>query len=121
MYAHVPVLFKGYAKLEQATAKLHRLEQAASPHRAESRHPHTLRILRRHGLRDLSSVGSDRRGIPGPPPIAHSRSERQKAMDAADGAFDVVAGSLDELRDSGASGSRRREGARPDGGPGTSR
>jgi protein-S-isoprenylcysteine O-methyltransferase Ste14/alkylhydroperoxidase family enzyme len=25
MYAHVPVLFKGYAKLEQATAKLHRL------------------------------------------------------------------------------------------------
>jgi AhpD family alkylhydroperoxidase len=27
MYAHVPVLFKGYAKLEQATAKLHRLEK----------------------------------------------------------------------------------------------
>jgi AhpD family alkylhydroperoxidase len=25
MYAHVPVLFKGYAKLEQATAKLHHL------------------------------------------------------------------------------------------------
>lgn len=27
MYAHVPVLFKGYAKLEQATAKLHRLDK----------------------------------------------------------------------------------------------
>ena len=27
MYAHVPVLFKGYAKLEQATAKLHRLDR----------------------------------------------------------------------------------------------
>lgn len=27
MYAHVPVLFKGIAKLEQATAKLHRLDQ----------------------------------------------------------------------------------------------
>jgi AhpD family alkylhydroperoxidase len=26
MYAHLPVLFKGYAKLEQATAKLHRLD-----------------------------------------------------------------------------------------------
>ena len=26
MYAHVPVLFKGYAKLEQATARLHRLD-----------------------------------------------------------------------------------------------
>ena len=27
MYAHLPVLFKGYAKLEQATAKLHRLDK----------------------------------------------------------------------------------------------
>jgi AhpD family alkylhydroperoxidase len=27
MYAHVPVLFKGYAKLEQATARLHRLDK----------------------------------------------------------------------------------------------
>ena len=27
MYAHVPVLFKGYAKLEQATAKLHGLDK----------------------------------------------------------------------------------------------
>jgi alkylhydroperoxidase family enzyme len=27
MYAHVPVLFHGYAKLEQATAKLHRLDK----------------------------------------------------------------------------------------------
>ena len=27
MYAHVPVLFKGYAKLEQPTARLHRLDQ----------------------------------------------------------------------------------------------
>ena len=27
MYAHVPVLFRGYAKLEQATAKLHRLDK----------------------------------------------------------------------------------------------
>jgi AhpD family alkylhydroperoxidase len=27
MYARVPVLFKGYAKLEQATAKLHRLDR----------------------------------------------------------------------------------------------
>lgn len=27
MYAQVPVLFKGYAKLEQATAKLHRLDK----------------------------------------------------------------------------------------------
>jgi AhpD family alkylhydroperoxidase len=27
MYAHVPALFKGYAKLEQATAKLHRLDR----------------------------------------------------------------------------------------------
>ena len=27
IYAHVPVLFKGYAKLEQATAKLHRLDK----------------------------------------------------------------------------------------------
>jgi 4-carboxymuconolactone decarboxylase len=27
VYAHVPVLFKGYAKLEQATAKLHRLDK----------------------------------------------------------------------------------------------
>lgn len=27
MYAHVPVLFKGYAKLEQATARLHRLDR----------------------------------------------------------------------------------------------
>ncbi|HEY5179374.1 MAG TPA: carboxymuconolactone decarboxylase family protein [Dermatophilaceae bacterium] len=27
MYAHVPVLPKGYAKLEQATAKLHRLDK----------------------------------------------------------------------------------------------
>jgi AhpD family alkylhydroperoxidase len=27
MYAHVPVLFNGYAKLEQATAKLHRLDK----------------------------------------------------------------------------------------------
>jgi AhpD family alkylhydroperoxidase len=27
MYAHVPVLFRGYAKLEQATAKLHRLDR----------------------------------------------------------------------------------------------
>jgi AhpD family alkylhydroperoxidase len=27
MYAHVPVLFKGHAKLEQATAKLHRLDK----------------------------------------------------------------------------------------------
>jgi AhpD family alkylhydroperoxidase len=27
MYAHVPVLFTGYAKLEQATAKLHRLDK----------------------------------------------------------------------------------------------
>ncbi len=27
IYAHVPVLFKGCAKLEQATAKLHRLDQ----------------------------------------------------------------------------------------------
>src|SRR3974390_2184877 len=26
IYAHVPVLFKGYAKLEQATARLHRLD-----------------------------------------------------------------------------------------------
>ena len=27
IYAHVPVLFRGYAKLEQATAKLHRLDK----------------------------------------------------------------------------------------------
>lgn len=27
MYAHVPVLFKGYAKLEQATARLQRLDR----------------------------------------------------------------------------------------------
>jgi AhpD family alkylhydroperoxidase len=27
IYAHVPVLFKGYAKLEQATARLHRLDK----------------------------------------------------------------------------------------------
>jgi len=27
MYANVPVLFKGYAKLEQATARLHRLDK----------------------------------------------------------------------------------------------
>ena len=27
IYAHVPVLFKGYAKFEQATAKLHRLDK----------------------------------------------------------------------------------------------
>jgi len=27
MYAHVPLLFKGYAKLEQATAKLHGLDK----------------------------------------------------------------------------------------------
>ena len=27
MYAHVPVLFKGYAKLEQATARVHRLDR----------------------------------------------------------------------------------------------
>jgi hypothetical protein len=27
MYALVPVLFKGYAKLEQATARLHRLDK----------------------------------------------------------------------------------------------
>ncbi len=27
IYAHVPVLFKGYAKLEQATAELHRLDK----------------------------------------------------------------------------------------------
>ena len=27
MYAHLPVLFKGYAKLEQATAKLHRIDK----------------------------------------------------------------------------------------------
>ncbi len=27
MYAHAPVLFKGYAKFEQATAKLHRLDK----------------------------------------------------------------------------------------------
>jgi 4-carboxymuconolactone decarboxylase len=27
MYAHVPVLFKGYAKLERATAKLHHLDK----------------------------------------------------------------------------------------------
>jgi len=27
MYAHVPVLFKGYAKLEQATAKLHHIDK----------------------------------------------------------------------------------------------
>lgn len=27
MYAHLPVLFNGYAKLEQATAKLHRLDK----------------------------------------------------------------------------------------------
>ena len=27
MYAHVPVLFAGYARLEQATAKLHRLDK----------------------------------------------------------------------------------------------
>ena len=27
MYAHVPVLFKGYAKLEQATARLNRLDK----------------------------------------------------------------------------------------------
>jgi AhpD family alkylhydroperoxidase len=27
IYAHVPVLFKGYARLEQATAKLHRLDR----------------------------------------------------------------------------------------------
>ena len=27
MYDHVPVLFKGYAKLEQATARLHRLDK----------------------------------------------------------------------------------------------
>lgn len=27
LYAHVPVLFKGYAKLEQATAKLHRRDK----------------------------------------------------------------------------------------------
>ena len=27
MYAHVPALFKGYAKLEQATARLHRLDK----------------------------------------------------------------------------------------------
>jgi 4-carboxymuconolactone decarboxylase len=27
MYAHVPALFKGYAQLEQATAKLHRLDK----------------------------------------------------------------------------------------------
>jgi AhpD family alkylhydroperoxidase len=27
MYAHVPVLFKGYAKLEQATSKLHHLDR----------------------------------------------------------------------------------------------
>jgi AhpD family alkylhydroperoxidase len=27
MYAHVPMLFKAYAKLEQATARLHRLDK----------------------------------------------------------------------------------------------
>ena len=27
MYAHVPVLFRGYAQLEQATARLHRLDK----------------------------------------------------------------------------------------------
>jgi AhpD family alkylhydroperoxidase len=27
VYAHVPVLFRGYAKLEQATARLHRLDK----------------------------------------------------------------------------------------------
>ena len=27
MYAHVPVLFKGYARLEQATAKAHGLDK----------------------------------------------------------------------------------------------
>jgi len=27
MYAHIPVLFKGYAKLEQATAQLHHLDK----------------------------------------------------------------------------------------------
>ena len=27
MYAHVPVLFKGYAKFEQASAKLHRIDK----------------------------------------------------------------------------------------------
>jgi AhpD family alkylhydroperoxidase len=27
MYAHLPVLFNGYAKLEQATAKLHRIDK----------------------------------------------------------------------------------------------
>jgi hypothetical protein len=36
MYAHVPALFKGYAKLEQATARLHRLDKRlhATPRRA---------------------------------------------------------------------------------------
>ena len=33
IYAHVPVLFKGYAKLERATARLHRLtpDSTSSP------------------------------------------------------------------------------------------
>ena len=69
MYALVPVLFKGYAKLEQATAKLHHLDKrlqalaelkAATLTHCEYCIDMGSAISRRWGL--------DRRGAPGPPP-----------------------------------------------------
>ena len=59
MYAHVPVLFKGYAKLEQATAKLHEpavfgVGQACSRLRRRYE-PHTGRSLRR-AIRQASAT-----------------------------------------------------------------
>ena len=61
MYAHLPVLFKGYAKLEQATARLHRLDNrlhalaeltAATLIHCEYRIDMGLAISRRLGLTD---------------------------------------------------------------------
>ena len=50
MYAHVPVLFKGYAKLEQATARLNRLDKRL----------HALAELKAATL--MGAVGSHRAG-----------------------------------------------------------
>lgn len=58
MYAHVPGLLRGYARLEQATAKLASSRQAsAGASRAEGGHADALRVPHRHGLADLAPLG----------------------------------------------------------------
>jgi hypothetical protein len=71
MCAHVPVLFRGYAKLEQATAKLHRLDKRLHAlAELKGGHPYSVQVLHRHGLCDLPPVGPDRRGDHGPPQLS---------------------------------------------------